>query len=83
VDDRRPRFQHAVDPRVLRQVPETALALDPAGGRLVLAAEDAKQARLAGAVATNESDLVPRHDRERGVLNDKSTTDFDGETRHL
>ena len=67
VGDRRAPVEHAVDARVLRQVAEAAVAHDLAAGRLDRAAEHPEQARLAGAVAADEADLVPRHDGERGA----------------
>ena len=59
-----------VDPRILRQVAEAALAHDLAARRLERAAEHLEQARLAGAVAADEADLVARHHGERGVVDD-------------
>ena len=65
------------------QVAEAALAHDPAGDGLGLAAEDLEQAGLAGAVATDEADLVPGHDGEVGRLDDEPTADLHRETLRL
>ena len=75
--------EHAGDARVLRQVPEGALADDPTGGRLGLATEDAEQAGLAGAVAADEADLVAGHHGEVGRLDDEPAADLDRETLRL
>ena len=72
-----------VDPRVLGQVAETALADHPSGGRLGVTAEHPEQARLAGAVAADEADLVLGHDREVGPLDDEAAADRHGETLGL
>ena len=76
VGDGRAAVEHAGDARVLRQVAEAALAHDPAGGRLGLAAEHLEQAGLAGAVAADEADLVPGHDGEVGRLDDEPAADL-------
>ena len=75
--------EHAGDARVLRQVAEGALADDPPGGRLGLAAEHAEQARLAGAVAADEADLVAGHHGEVGRLDDEPAADLDRESLRL
>ena len=75
--------EDAGDARVLRQVAERALADDPPGRRLGLAAEHAEQARLAGAVAPDEADLVAGHDGEVGRLDDEPAADLDRERLRL
>ena len=75
--------QHAGDARVLRQVAERAPAHDAPGGRLGLPAEHAEQARLAGAVAADEADLVPGHDGEVGRLDHEPAADLDRESLGL
>ena len=75
--------EHAGDARILRQVPEPALAQHLAAGRLQRAAEHPEQRRLAGTVAAHETDLVARHHGERGVLDDLTTTDLDRERLDL
>ena len=80
VGDRGAGVGGRVDPRVLGQVAEAALADHPPGGRLGLTAEDAEQAGLAGAVAADEADLVLGHDREVGPLDDEAAADRHGET---
>ena len=75
--------EHAGDARILRQVAEGALADDPPGGRLGLAAEHAEQARLAGAVAADEADLVAGHHGEVGRLDDEPAADLHRESLRL
>ena len=75
--------EHAGDARVLRQVAEAALADDPPERRLDLAAEDPEQARLAGAVAADEADLVAGDDGEAGVVDDEPPADLHRDIAHL
>ena len=83
VGDGRAAVEHAGDARVLRQVAEAALADDAPGRRLGLAAEDAEQAGLAGAVAADEADLVAGHDGEVGRLDDEPAADLHRESLRL
>ena len=78
---------HAVeqtgDPRILREVAERALAVDDAGRGGSGAAEHAEQARLAGAVAADEADLVAGAHRERSAFDDEASTDLHRELTGL
>ncbi len=56
--------ENASDAGILRQVAEPALADHPPGGRVDGAAQNTEQARLAGAVAADDADLVAGHDGE-------------------
>ena len=83
VGDRRAGVSGRIDPRILGQVAEPALADHPSRGRLGVAAEDAEQAGLAGAVAPDEADLVLGHDGEVGPLDDEAAANRHGETLRL
>ena len=63
-------------PRVLREVAERALAVDDTGRGGRGAAEHLEQARLAGAVAADEADLVAGAHRERRAFDDEASTDL-------
>ena len=67
------------DARVLRQVADLAGRLHRAGGGLCLAGEDLGERRLAGAVASDETDLVAGSHPEADVLHEQacSGTDFE------
>ena len=73
----------AVEARVLGQVAEAAGAVDDAGVGRLGAAQHLEQARLAGAVAADQPDLVAGADREAGSLEDDGTTHLDGELADL
>ena len=73
----------AVEPRVLREVPEAAAAVHDAGVRVRGAAEHLQQARLAGAVAADQPDLVAGADREAGAVEDDVAADLDRELPDL
>ena len=65
--------------RVLREVAHVAGGVHLAGCRQALAREDLGEGRLAGAVATDETDLVAGADAERHVLHEQSRPDTDFE----
>ena len=67
------------DARVLREVADLAGRDDLAGGRESLPGEDLGEGGLAGAVATDESDLVPGGDTERHVLHEEAGAGADFE----
>ena len=73
----------AVEPRVLGQVAEAAGAVDDPGEGHLRAAQHLEQARLAGAVAADQADLVAGADREAGPLEDDGATHLDGELTDL
>ncbi len=61
--------------RVLREVADLAGAVDAAAGGLALSREDLGERGLAGAVAADEADLVPRAHPERDVLHEDAGAD--------
>ncbi len=73
----------AVELRVLRQVPEPARAVHDARGGVRRAAQHLQQARLPGAVAPDEADLVAGADREAGALEHEGAAHLDGELPDL
>ena len=68
---------------VLRHVAQAAAAQHQPGDRVVLSRQHLEQARLAGAVASDQSDLVARPDREVGAGQDPACGDIDGEVPNL
>ena len=76
-------IEHSGDTRILRQVAEPALAQDLAARRFERSAEDSKERGLAGAVATDQTDLVAGHHGERGAVDDLATTNFHRERLDL
>jgi hypothetical protein len=69
--------------RVLGHVAERALFQDQPGSRVVLARQHFEQARLAGAVASDQTDLVPRRHGEARVREHPARDDVDGEISDL
>ncbi len=65
------------DAGVLREVADLTTGEDGAGGRLGLAGEDLGERRLAGAVATDEADLVTCGDAEGDVLHEEASARAD------
>ena len=79
----RTAVEHPCDAGILWQVPEPTLADHPPGGRFDGATEHPEQARLAGAVASDDADLVAGHDGEAGRLDDESAADLHRELLRL
>ena len=75
--------EHARDAWVLRQVAESALAQDLARDRLISSPEHLEQAGLTCSVATDETDLVLRHDGEGCVFQEAAPAHLQRESRHL
>ena len=73
----------AVEPGVLRQVAEAAGPVDEARRGVGRAAQHLEQAGLAGAVATDQADLVPGADGEAGTLEDEGAADLHRELADL
>ena len=74
---------HAVEPGVLREVPEPAGAVHDAGERIRVAAQDLKEARLAGTVAADEAHLVAGADREADPVHDDGAAHLHSELADL
>ena len=75
--------EDARDAGILGQVAEPALARHAPGGRFDGATEHPEQARLAGAVAADDADLVAGHDGEAGRLDNESAADLHRELLRL
>ena len=81
--DCRATVEHACNAWVLRQVAEATLAQNLAANGFGLATQNSEERCLAGAVAANETNLVARHDGERGLVDNKATANLHRNTLHL
>ncbi len=81
--ERRHAVEETGDARVLGEVSQRALTMDDTTGSRSRTSEHAKQAGLAGTVATDEPDLVASAHGERGAFDDKAPADFHRELAGL
>ena len=70
-------------PGLLGEVPEGAFDMDETGCGRALAAEHLEHARLAGAVAADEADLLPGADSEGRLDESEASANFHAEAAGL
>ena len=77
--DRGASVERTSNARVLRKITETAFAIDHTRLRFVGATEHLEKCRLACAIATDKTDLVAGHYRERSAVDDEFAANFDAQ----